>query len=286
VTGVTAPDLERADLEAMGVDPAELLAVARPIAEEVAARLEATMEGDGPVVTTKSTITDLVTELDTWAEAHITERLLAARPEDSVFGEEGAAHVGTSPVAWSLDPIDGTVNFVHGIPGFCVSIAATVEGRSVAGIVAVPLHHETFLATLGGGAFVGKPGRADQPIHCASPAALGRAVIATGFGYDPDRRRRQAEVIARVIPQIADIRRFGAAAVDLCWVACGRVDGYWEVGLNNWDHAAGSLIATEAGARCEGAAGAAPSEALTIAAPREIFDDLAAVIEAAGARDV
>src|SRR3954452_20942796 len=115
----------------MGVDPAELLAVARPIAEEVAARLETALEGDGPIVTTKSTITDLVTELDTWAEGHIVERLLAARPDDGVIGEEGASRAGTSGVVWSIDPIDGTVNFVHGIPGFCVSIGAAIDGVPV-----------------------------------------------------------------------------------------------------------------------------------------------------------
>lgn len=258
--------------------PGELLAVARPIAEEVAARLEASVAGAGPVVSTKSTITDLVTDLDRWAEAHIVERLLAARPDDGVFGEEGADVEGTSGVMWSIDPIDGTVNFVHGIPGFCVSIAARVDGASVAAVVAVPLHHEVFTATLGGGAACN-----DLRIACASPTSLSRSVVATGFGYDPERRRRQAEAVARVIPQIADIRRFGAAAVDLCWVACGRVDGYWEVGLNPWDHAAGSLIATEAGARCSIVPGAGPHDTFTVAAPPATFDELVAVLEAADA---
>lgn len=262
-------------------DPVELLAVARPIAEEVAARLEEAIDRDGPVVTSKSTSTDLVTELDTWAEAHITERILAVRPGDGVIGEEGVDHAGTTGITWSIDPIDGTVNFVHGIPGFCVSIAATVEDRSIAGVVASPLHREVFTASLGGGAF-----RNDQPIHCATPASVARSVVATGFGYDPGRRRRQAEVVARVISHIADIRRFGAAAVDLCWVACGRVDAYWEVGLNPWDLAAGSLIATESGARCEGFEGGHPDERGTICAPLATFDELAAILGSAGAADV
>jgi myo-inositol-1(or 4)-monophosphatase len=261
--------------------PAELLAVAQPIALEVADHLRTSLAGAGPAVSSKSTPTDLVTELDTWAEARITERLLALRPHDSIQGEEGAAVVGSSEVTWCVDPIDGTVNFVHGIPGFCVSIAAQVDGASVAGVVVSPLHDEVFTATLGGGAHLG-----GRPIRCAEPVSLATAVIATGFGYDPARRTRQAEVVARVIGQLADIRRFGAAAIDLCWVACGRVDGYWEVGLNPWDHAAGALIAREAGAVVTGAeAGTDPSERFTLAAPASIWGELAAVLAAAGATD-
>ena len=266
-------------------DPSDLLAIARPIAEEVAARLEESTRGEGPAVSTKSTITDLVTELDTWAEAHIVGRLLDARPDDGVFGEEGADLAGTSGVTWSIDPIDGTVNFVHGIPGFCVSIAAVLDGRSIAGVVAVPLHHEVFTATLGGGAQVTREG-VSRPIRCASPVSLSRSVVATGFGYDPERRRRQAEVLTRVIPQIADIRRFGAAAVDLCWVACGRVDGYWEVGLNPWDHAAGALVATEAGAVVGGLADGPPNASFTFASAPEIAEELRAVLVVARADEV
>jgi myo-inositol-1(or 4)-monophosphatase len=264
------------------VDPAGLLALAEPIAVEVADHLRNSLAGDGPAISTKSTPTDLVTELDTWSEGHITERILAVRPDDAIVGEEGANIVGTSEVSWCIDPIDGTVNFVHGIPGFCVSIAAQVDGQTVAGVVASPLHGEVFTATLDGGAFLD-----GRPIHCAEPASLGRAVIATGFGYDPQRRTRQAEVVARVIGQIADIRRFGAAAIDLCWVACGRVDGYWEVGLNAWDHAAGALIAREAGAVVTGlTAGSDPSERFTLAAPPVLWSDLAALLAQAGAADL
>jgi len=262
-------------------DPVALLALARTVAEEVAATLERSLDGDGPLVSAKSTPTDLVTELDTWAEAHITERLLSARPDDAVQGEEGAEVAGTSGVTWCIDPIDGTVNFVHGIPGFCVSIAAVVDGRSVAGVVASPLHRDVFAATIGGGAT-----RNGRPIRCATPASVARSVVGTGFGYDPDRRRRQAEVLVRVLPHIADIRRGGAAAVDLCSVACGRLDGYWEVGLNPWDHAAGGLIATEAGARCAALDGSAPSERFILAAPPETWDDLAALLGNADAASV
>lgn len=263
--------------------PQDLLAVAAPIAREVAEHLARTLDDDttGPRVSTKSTATDLVTDLDQWAERHITERLLAARPDDTVRGEEGVDHVGTSGVAWSIDPIDGTVNFVHGLPGFCVSIAAIVDDRSVAGVVVSPLHHDEFSASLGGGAF-----RNGRPIRCASGIGIERAVIGTGFGYDPDRRTRQARVLTEVIGQFADIRRGGAAALDLCSVACGRLDAYWEVGLNPWDHAAGSLIATEAGARCGGLDGGPASDRFTLAAPPELWDHLVRILDDAGAADV
>ncbi len=259
----------------------ELLALARPLAEEVAVHLEASLDGDGPAISTKSTPTDLVTELDTWAEHHITGAILAARPQDSVRGEEGADVVGSSEVTWSIDPIDGTVNFVHGLPGFCVSIAALVGDVTVAGVVASPLHRDVFTATIGAGAH-----RNDRPIHVAAPVPPARSVLGTGFGYDPDRRRAQAEVVARVLPRIADIRRGGAAAIDLCWVAAGRLDGYWEVGLNHWDHAAGALIAAEAGARVAGLDGSAPSERFVLAAPAATWDGLAALLAEAGAADV
>ena len=266
----------------MIADPADLLALAEPIAREVAAHLEISLDGAGPAISSKSTPTDLVTELDTWAERHITDAILAVRPDDGLTGEEGADITGTSGVTWSIDPIDGTVNFVHGIPGFCVSIAALIDGEVVAAVVASPLHHEVFTATLGGGAACN-----GVPIRCAAPASLARSVIATGFGYDPARRTRQAQIVTTMIGQIADIRRFGAAAIDLCWVACGRVDGYWEVGLNHWDHAAGTLIAREAGAIVTGlTADQAPSERFTLAAPTEIWADLATALAAAGAADV
>ncbi|MCU1356284.1 MAG: inositol-phosphate phosphatase [Acidimicrobiales bacterium] len=267
-------------------DPAALLAVARPIAEDVAAHLEAALEGEGPVVTTKSTLTDLVTELDTWAESHITERLLVARPDDGVYGEEGARHEGTSGITWSVDPIDGTVNFVHGIPSFCVSIGAVVGDRSIAGVVAAPMYHEVFSATLGGGAFLARDRGPDVAIGCSSPASLAMSIVGTGFGYDPERRRRQAEVVSRIIPLVADVRRFGAAALDLCWVACGRFDGYWEVGLNPWDRAAGELIVAEAGGRFGGIDADRPSAAGIVAAGPDVYDDLLAALRDAGAGSV
>ncbi|MEO6627973.1 MAG: inositol monophosphatase family protein [Aquihabitans sp.] len=259
----------------------ELLALAQPIAVEVGEHLEAALAGDRFAMTSKSTPTDLVTEFDTWAEAHITKAILSARPDDSIQGEEGADIAGSSDVTWSVDPIDGTVNFVHAIPGFCVSIAARVNGETVAGVVASPLHREVFTAVLGEGAMLN-----NRPITCATPLAMGRSVIATGFGYRPERRRRQAEVLVEVLPHIADIRRNGSAAIDLCWVACGRIDGYWEVGLNDWDYAAGALIATEAGARCGGLHGEPPTPNFVLAAPPSVWDDLRDLLVAADAASV
>lgn len=265
----------------------ELLAVARPIGEEVAAELVRALDGDrrATAVSSKSTGTDLVTEMDRWAERHLAERLLAARPHDTIVGEEGIDVAGTSGVTWCLDPIDGTVNYVHAMPGFCVSIAAQVPGdhglATVAAVVVSPLHDDVFTATLGGGAF-----RNDRAVRCAGPPSLARSVIGTGFGYDPARRERQAEVVAHVIGQVADIRRSGAAALDLCWVGCGRLDGYWEVGLNPWDHAAASLVATEGGARCEGLDGGPPSSAFVVAAPPSVFGALHDLLVAVGAASV
>ena len=275
------PDASRLSAADLPADPRELLALAEPRAERVAQRLVEGLGRVGPVISAKSTPTDLVTEMDTWAEAHITETLLAARPHDGVQGEEGADHLGTSGITWSVDPIDGTINYIHGLPGFCVSIAAQVGGRSVAAVVVSPLHRDTFAATLGGGAT-----RNGSAISVSSAASAARSVVGTGFGYDPARRRRQAAALTRVIGDIADIRRGGAAAVDLCSVACGRLDGYWEVGLNPWDHAAGALIASEAGARVAGLDGEAPSERFVLAAPRATWDELADLLRAAGATEV
>lgn len=265
----------------MTTDPQALLALAEPIVREVGHRLRTSLDGDGPAITAKSTPTDLVTELDVWAERHLVEHLLRARPDDGVIGEEGADRPGTSGVTWCIDPIDGTVNFVHRLPGFNVSVAALVDGRAVAGIVTSPLSGETFTATLGGGAEVD-----GRRLRCAEPASVARSVVGTGFAYDPARRTRQAEVVARVIGRVADIRRFGAAATDLCLVGAGRLDAYWEVGLNPWDHAAGALIATEAGARVAAISGGPASERSVLAAPPAIWDELAQLLLEAGAEAV
>jgi myo-inositol-1(or 4)-monophosphatase len=194
-------------------------------------------------VHTKSSATDMVTEFDRQSERLIVDGLLARRPHDGIVGEEGAHRTGTSGVDWLVDPIDGTTNYLYGIPTYAVSIAARDGDGLLAGVVHMPVLGETFHASRGGGAFLD-----GEPIHCSSQADLAAALVATGFSYDPARRVEQGRVLQHVIGLVRDIRRIGSAAADLCYVACGRVDAYYERGLSAWDLAAGELIATEAGA--------------------------------------
>lgn len=257
---------------------AELLQVALELAHEAGTLLSAGRLAGSLTVESKSTPTDIVTEMDRAAEAHITAALARLRPDDGMLGEEGTDTPGTSGVRWVVDPLDGTVNYLYNLGGWAVSIAAQVEGRSIAGVVYIPSAGETFAATLGGGATCN-----GRPVHCAAPAEVNRALVATGFGYDPRRRAHQAEVLLRVLPAVRDLRRHGACAVDLCALAAGRVDAYFERGVNPWDFAAGGLIATEAGARVAGLRGAAPSSDFLLAAPSPLFENLEELLLAAGA---
>ena len=224
-------------------DPTRLAALADAAAREAGALLLEGQPRTRAMVTTKTSVTDMVTEMDHAAEALIVERLLAARPDDGILGEEGGERTGTSGVRWVVDPLDGTTNYLYGHPAWAVSIAAEVEGRGVAGAVFDPTHDEAFTAATGHGAFLN-----GEPIRPSAADDLASALIATGFAYDADRRARQAHVLTHVLPRVRDIRRFGAASLDLCWVACGRQDGYYEVGLQPWDVAAGAVIAAESGA--------------------------------------
>ncbi len=208
-----------------------------------AAEVVAEHHGRAARIATKSSRTDLVTAVDRAAESLITSRLAGARPADGVIGEEGAARPGTSGITWFIDPIDGTTNFVYGHPGYAVSVAAAGGGRPVAGAVADPLHGEVFSAARGGGALCN-----GRRVAASPTTDLRSALVATGFGYDATERARQGSVVAALLGHIADIRRMGSAALDLCSVACGRVDAYFESGLKPWDYAAGALIAAEAGA--------------------------------------
>jgi myo-inositol-1(or 4)-monophosphatase len=201
-------------------------------------------------VDTKTSATDPVSEVDRAAERLLISRLLAARPEDGVLGEEGGERPGTSGWRWVLDPLDGTVNYLYGLPGWCVSVAC--EERSadgwvaVAGVVHDPLAGETFTAALGQGAAVA--GRASRSLAVNDPVPLEHALVATGFAYRAESRAVQAAVLAALLPRIRDVRRIGGAALDLCAVAAGRVDAYYENSTSRWDWAAGALIAAEAGA--------------------------------------
>ena len=255
----------------------ELLALATRLAGDAAALLLDGLERDRVVVGTKSTPTDMVTEIDRASEALIVAGIRAARPDDAIIGEEGADQSGTSAVRWVIDPVDGTTNYLYGLPGFAVSIAVEVDGEAVAGVVHDPLHRDVFTATRGGGAH-----RNGATIHASAKADLATALVATGFSYDPGRRRAQAAVLERVLPAIRDVRRFGAAAVDLCSVGCGRVDAYYEVGLAPWDLAAGALIAREAGAEVGDLSGGPPSGAFALAAPSPLFGPLRDLLLEAG----
>ena len=196
---------------------------------------------------TKSSPTDFVTEMDRAAERLIKEIILAARPEDGLMGEEGTSKASCSGVSWLIDPIDGTANYVRGLPNFSVSIAAVAEGGAVAGVVYDPTLDETFAAVRNQGATLN-----DAPIAC-SATPLAEAVVGTGFSYSTAQRAQQAELLRAVLPAVGDIRRPGSAAVSLCWVACGRLDAFYEADLEPWDFAAGALIALEAGADVQGA---------------------------------
>jgi fructose-1,6-bisphosphatase/inositol monophosphatase family enzyme len=256
----------------------ELLALATEVAAQAAALLVDGLDRPRSSVSTKSTSTDMVTEMDRASERLIVDGLRAARPDDALVGEEGASAAGTSGVRWIIDPVDGTTNYLYGLAGFAVSIAAELDGQPAIGVVNDPLHRDVFTAVRGRGAH-----RNGRTLHVEGADDLAHALVATGFAYDPERRRRQAEVLIQVLPRIRDIRRIGAASVDLCSVACGRVDAYYERGLGPWDFAAGALIAAEAGAVVGDLAGGPPSGGFVLAAPMGLFEPLRSILEAAGA---
>jgi myo-inositol-1(or 4)-monophosphatase len=190
----------------------------------------------------KSSSTDMVSDADREAEDAIVEMLRSERPGDGLLGEEGTSEEAASGRRWVIDPLDGTTNYLYGYPAWAVSVALEDDRGGLVGMVFDPSRDELFAAERGGGATLN-----GQPIHVREGAALDRSLIATGFGYEAERRARQAEVLRRVLPAVRDIRRAGAAAIDLAWVAAGRIDGYWERGLHRWDWAAGRLLVTEAG---------------------------------------
>ncbi len=191
----------------------------------------------------KSGVFDFATQMDHESEKLIVSEILAARPDDGLIGEEGANRESKSGVTWVIDPIDGTVNYLYDIPGWCISIAAKDRDGGLAGVVYSPATQSLWKAHRGGGAFLN-----GNPIKCNDPVALNRALVGSGFAYDLEKRKIQAALIARLLPEIRDLRRLGACAVDMCHVASGSLDAYFEAGVNEWDYAAAGLIATEAGA--------------------------------------
>jgi myo-inositol-1(or 4)-monophosphatase len=252
----------------------ELRALAEATAREAGALLRERFAGPRTGVTAKSSPTDLVSEADHAAEALIRERLAAARPDDAVLGEEGGAAAGTTGVRWIVDPLDGTTNFLFGIPQWSVSIACEDGDGVLAGVVYDPLRDELWAAERDGpavldGAPLANPLRAD----------LGTALVATGFGYDAEVRRVQAATAANLLPHVRDIRRVGSAALDLAWTAAGRFDAYYERGLNAWDWAAGELICTRVGLEIRSLAPTPPAAAGVLVAPPGLIEPLAQLLD-------
>jgi myo-inositol-1(or 4)-monophosphatase len=249
----------------------ELLAVAleaaRAGAAEVKSRFGRRQEG----VRTKSGPTDLVSEADVAAESAIRAVLSERRPGDAVIGEEGGASGGDGELRWVVDPIDGTINFLFEIPMFAISVAYEDAEGAVAGVVIDPCRDECFQATRAGTAGATLNG---ETIHGSERSELETAMVATGFGYDQEIRARQADVVARVLPAVRDIRRMGSAALDLCWCACGRFDAFYERGLNSWDYGAGALIAVRAGLTVRMLPPANGLPAGVLAAPAALVDPL------------
>ncbi|MFI9274731.1 inositol monophosphatase family protein [Kitasatospora sp. NPDC052896] len=256
----------------------ELLAVALEAAHRAGELLHGGRPADLGVAATKSSPVDVVTEMDLASEKLIVELIAERRPADGYLGEEGTERVGDSGVRWVVDPLDGTVNYLYGLPGWAVSVAAELDGRAVVGVVAAPVRGEVFQAVLGRGALLN-----GRPISCRPAAPWGQALVATGFNYVQPVREHQADVLRRLMPELRDIRRGGAAALDLCDVAAGRLDGYYERGLAPWDLAAGALVAREAGALTGGRPGAQPSGELVVAAPPGVFEPLQARLDTLGA---
>lgn len=231
------------------------------------------------VAASKSAPEDIVTHADRETEGLIRQLLADARPNDGFYGEESDATAGSSGLTWVVDPIDGTVNYLYGIPAWAVSIAV-VEGdpdpatwTTLAGAVFNPAAGELYTAESGGGAFLG-----DRRLQVNRGVQLPLALLGTGFGYSSARRLRQASVLGELIGQVRDIRRIGAASLDLCSVAAGRLDLYYERGLNPWDHAAGALVAREAGAKVGAFDGERESSDLLIAGAPDLYDTLEPIL--------
>lgn len=258
----------------------ELREIAVTVARRAATLAQQRRRDGVEIAASKSTLTDIVTRADREAEDLIRAALAASRPRDGFLGEESGGETGSSGLTWVVDPIDGTVNYFYGIPAYAVSVAV-VEGdadpatwRTLAGAVVNPELGEVFTAAAGQGAALnGTPLRVNEGVE------LPLALVGTGFGYDAEVRRRQAAFVLELIPQVRDIRRIGAASLDLCGVAAGRLDAYYERGLNPWDHAAGALIAAEAGARVGGLGGAPAGRELLLAAAPGLYEQLDPLVQ-------
>jgi len=252
-----------------------LMAVAEQVARSAGDLIRATRPARVQVAATKSSDVDPVTAMDLASEAHLRELLARLRPDDAVLGEEGDDLPGTSGLTWVLDPVDGTVNYLYGVPAYAVSVGVVVgepdpeRWTVVAGCVHAVVDGRTYTAGHGLGAY-----RDGERLAVNPARPLATSLVGTGFGYRAERRRVQGRVLAELLPRVRDIRRIGSAALDLCRVAEGSLDLHYERGLNPWDLAAGALIAEEAGARVAGLDGAPFGSGLLIAAPDPLFAEL------------
>lgn len=253
------------------VDTGELreiaVTIARLAGELIASRAHEHLRADA-----KTSPTDAVTDVDRASEALIVSLLAEMRPGDGVLGEEGAHKVSETGLRWIVDPLDGTVNYLYGIGAYAVSIGAELDGKPVAGAVFDASRGIMYDAALGLGAR-----RDGAPLGCSGVQALEMALVGTGFGYRAETRAAQGKRVADLLPNVRDIRRIGSAALDLCAVAAGSLDGYYERGIHPWDRAAGLLIAAEAGARTF-VIREADGRELTVAAPPAIFEALLAAV--------
>lgn len=251
----------------------ELLALAANLAARVGDTALAGRRLGLRNVETKSTQTDMVTEYDRATEREIVATLRRLRPDDAIVGEEDGSHDGTSGITWFVDPIDGTTNFLYDLPMWTVSIGAHDANGALCGVVYAPALRETFTAVRGGGAFLN-----GHRIACSDVSDPTRALVGTGFNYSPANRVIQANRFPRFIDKIRDVRRLGSASLDLCFVACGRYDAYFEEHLYSWDLAAGSLIASEAGARVELLVTEGPTAVAVLAANPALFAQIKTIL--------
>jgi myo-inositol-1(or 4)-monophosphatase len=265
-------------------DPQNLARIAVGVARAAAELVRGRAARGVTVADTKSSEVDIVTEADRASEELIRTLLRERRPDDAVVGEEGEDEAGTSGVRWIVDPIDGTVNFLYGLPQYAVSIAAEIDGEVVAGVVlnaATGTEYVGYLTPTPDGAGTGVATRDGDPIVVRAPAPLAQRLVGTGFNYDAGLRSLQARAMVDLLPRVRDLRRLGSCALDLCHVAEGSLDAYVEEGVNVWDHAAGALVARMAGAHTELTTGAGGLD-LMLCAPTHGFDEFRAAVRAAG----
>lgn len=254
----------------------QLLSLAQDLARRAGTHARVGRAQGMHVVGTKLTDTDMVTKFDRESEAMIVAGLREARPDDSIIGEEGGGHRGSSGIEWHVDPIDGTTSFMYGLPTWCVSIGARDAEGGLVGAVYMPDLDEMFSARRGGGATLN-----GNVIACSAQQEVSKALVATGFSYTPAQRTVQSRRVTEFIHRIRDVRRMGAAAVDICFVACGRLDAYFEENLHSWDVLAAELIAREAGARCGDFSGGPLRPAEVLVSAPGVFDELSAMLVAA-----